>query len=88
MKKETFIMNIIPRQQYWKWVEGEDSGGHFQLDVKAGDPFIVEQFCALKKDKKGDIYYEPDLRQYPYQEKGLLLTPEEKGKPKKKIFIP
>jgi len=27
-------------------------------------------------------------RQYPYQEKGLLLTPEEKGKPKKKIFIP
>lgn len=52
--------NSLP--QYWKWEEGGDGSGHFQLDVKAGDPFIVEQFCALKKDKKGNIYYEPDLR--------------------------
>jgi len=48
--------------QYWKWVENRDGGGHFQLDVRVGDPFIIEQFCVLRKDKKDNIYYEPDLR--------------------------
>ncbi len=49
------------KPQYWKWVEREDIGGGFRLNVSPGDPFIIEQFCHVKKDKLGNICYEPDM---------------------------
>lgn len=70
--------------QYWKWVEGKGDSGHFQLEVREGDPFIVEQFCELKKDKEGNIYYEPDLKYWTevVDKKGkvrLVLNEKAKG---------
>ncbi len=50
------------KPHYWKWVAGNDNGGHFQLNVRQGDPFIVEQFCILKQDKLGNIRYEPNFK--------------------------
>lgn len=48
--------------QYWKWIEGEGGSGNFQLNLQPGDPFIVEQFCHVRRDTLGSIWYEPDLK--------------------------
>ena len=46
--------------QYWTWVAGKRGSGHFQLNARTGDPFIVEQFSHPKKDEQGNVRYEPN----------------------------
>jgi hypothetical protein len=54
--------------QYWKRVEGQDGTGHFQLNIIKGDPFIVEQFCKVIKDKSDNVRYEPDMKYWTWVE--------------------
>jgi hypothetical protein len=48
--------------QYWKERTGSDSGGHIRLNLNPYDPFIVEQFCHVKKDASGHLFYQPDMK--------------------------
>ncbi len=45
--------------QYWTWVAGKHGSGRYRLNVRPGDPFIVEQFSRPNKDEAGHLWYEP-----------------------------
>ncbi len=73
--KINYIYNYTP--VYWEQLEGKESGVCLKFNVKNGDPFIVEQFCNIKKDEMGKIYYEPDPKYW--------ITVREKGEKSYKL---
>jgi hypothetical protein len=48
--------------QYWIWIDNKENKGYFQLNIDPGDPFIIEQFCHVSRDKNGKIIYRPDWK--------------------------
>ena len=45
--------------QYWTWDAGKHGSGRYQLNVRTGDPLIVEQFSHPNQDGAGNLWYEP-----------------------------
>ncbi|MDA2929979.1 hypothetical protein MYX84_08555 [Acidobacteria bacterium AH-259-O06] len=52
--------------RYWEKVEGRIE--RFTLKIPSGDPFMVEQFCRVRKDGSGNVSYEPDLEYWTWVE--------------------
>jgi hypothetical protein len=48
--------------QYWKEGTGSDFRSHIRLNLSPYDPFIVEQFCHVKKDESGHLFYQPNMK--------------------------
>ncbi len=47
---------------YWSVLKDENGKSAYRLNVDPHDPFIVEQFCRVKKGESGSVRYEPDMR--------------------------
>jgi hypothetical protein len=49
------------KPKYWILEENRENKINFVLNDTSGDPFIVEQFCKVIKDRSGKIKYKPNL---------------------------
>lgn len=49
------------KPDYWEPFKDEKGKDSYKLNVDPHDPFIVEQFCRIRKRESDGIWYEPDM---------------------------
>jgi hypothetical protein len=49
------------KPNYWRRLQDKDGKSYYRLNVDPHDPFIVEQFCRVRKGESGGVWYEPDM---------------------------
>jgi hypothetical protein len=50
------------KPNYWKLFKDKEGNNSYRLNVDPHDPFIVEQFCRVRKGESGSVWYEPDVK--------------------------